>query len=436
MVESVDRLSRLLISRKTGLVRRLVLTPPPEGRPSVAMIAARMADCRVLPMGGAAPELARGHLSLSACFHDALLESAERYCAAFVDYSQLIRARPTSHGPFLFGERFPLYAERQYQSAGFPFRRLTEDSDIYWAMGRSLVTGRPAYVPAAFVYVPYRATREDEWLGPSTSTGMACHGSWARACLEGIYEVCERDAFAILWANRLSLPRLRVEPESCFGRELARSLRGNSAVVFVRMTNDLGVPAVMAVLETWVGSRRLITIGLGAGASEVEAARSACHEAIFEACRQGDLVVSGAAERWKAAPDFSNVVDWEWHSLVYLQRDHQEALAFLTASPEEEPISDGGERAAEEDGAHLTRVLTRMANLEQEVVAVDLTTREIREVGLQAVKVFVPGAVPLHPDHRYPWLSHRRLYQVPRLLGHRSRDTDAAELNPMPHPFA
>jgi len=62
--------------------------------------------------------------------------------------------------------------------------------------------------------------------------------------------------------------------------------------------------------------------------------------------------------------------------------------------------------------------------------------RDEAELGLHVVKVFVPGAVPLHPDHRYPWLGHRRLYDVPVSLGWRGDRAAPEELNPMPHPFA
>ena len=44
--------------------------------------------------------------------------------------------------------------------------------------------------------------------------------------------------------------------------------------------------------------------------------------------------------------------------------------------------------------------------------------------------------VPVNPDHRFPWLGHSRLYQVPVRLGYLERAADPAELNPLPHPFS
>ena len=45
-------------------------------------------------------------------------------------------------------------------------------------------------------------------LAPSTSSGLACHGSLEEASLSGLFELVERDAFMLVWSNRLSLPRL------------------------------------------------------------------------------------------------------------------------------------------------------------------------------------------------------------------------------------
>jgi ribosomal protein S12 methylthiotransferase accessory factor len=65
---------------------------------------------------------------------------------------------------------------------------------------------------------------------------------------------------------------------------------------------------------------------------------------------------------------------------------------------------------------------------------VDLTTREFAELGVHAVKVVAPCAVPLNADHRFPWLGHRRLYETPRWFG--ARRPSPEEFNPMPHPFS
>jgi ribosomal protein S12 methylthiotransferase accessory factor len=68
------------------------------------------------------------------------------------------------------------------------------------------------------------------------------------------------------------------------------------------------------------------------------------------------------------------------------------------------------------------------------VIACDLTTSDIAELGLHAVRIVIPGMHPLHMGHQNRCLGGRRLYDVPRTLGLR-RITLRPPDNPHPHPF-
>ena len=429
-------LARRMIDRKTGLVAQLRVGTRTSDQVRLSHLYSTMSDIGRLPSGGAIQSPCGGQYTLREALRQVLFEVAERSSAAFVDHRKLVRARPV--GPaFLHGDRLPLYAGVQYDSPGFPFRRLTEASEIYWAESRSLVHGAKAFVPAALVHIPYEPTSEAEWLGPSTSTGMACDRSWTRACLAGLLEVCERDAFTITWMNRLSLPRLRVDPGSPFDKELAGAIGRRARVDFVTITNDLRVPTVLAVLETSVFGRRVVTFGSAARPRYVEAARKAFTEAAGDLAR---LRARAALTRelWEPAEDFSNVTDWEWHSLVYLHERHQPALDFLTASPVEEPLEGphDDERDEHADPARLLEdYLARVAG-RSDVFCVPLTALDVADLGLHVIKIVAPHLVPLNPDHRYPWLGHARLYTVPRIMGLAERDSRPEDLNPYPHPFA
>jgi ribosomal protein S12 methylthiotransferase accessory factor len=73
--------------------------------------------------------------------------------------------------------------------------------------------------------------------------------------------------------------------------------------------------------------------------------------------------------------------------------------------------------------ADLEYCIERLGDAGYEVIVADITTPEIAEVGFSVVRVIVPGLIPLHSDHRYPFLGARRLSAVPY------------PLNPFPHPF-
>jgi ribosomal protein S12 methylthiotransferase accessory factor len=285
------------------------------------------------------------------------------------------------------------------------------------------------------VHIPYAGKSPDECLGYCTSTGLACAKSEVGACLAGLLEVCERDAFAIMWLNRLSMPRLHPEAKSPIG-QLLRDLRckQNDRVTFINLTNDFGAFTVAAVLQRQFNGSPLLTVGAASHWSPNRAAEKALFEAISQDYRIRE-VVSQSGERWQPAPDYSNVTDFPFHSLLYADPREQPHLDFMTASNVVEPLADAGPQASEE--TRLRHLVANVARTGADVIAVPLTTRDVAELGLHVVKMVVPEAVPLNPDHRYPWLGSPRLYRLPRLLGYRNRNTLPEELNlAIPHPFA
>ena len=159
----------------------------------------------------------------------------------------------------------------------------------------------------------------------------------------------------------------------------------------------------------------------------------ACRKAFAEAANGYARVVSelDAHGPWQPAPGFTDVTSFARHSLVYAVPEHQPALDFMLASVTEQPVEQLEPEAPPDAPGQLQHALALLREHFREIAAVDLTTREFASLGLHAVKVVIPEAVPLNPDHRYPWLGHRRLYEVPRRLGYRT-----GQHNEFPHPFS
>jgi ribosomal protein S12 methylthiotransferase accessory factor len=419
----------LLVSPKTGLIRRLTIAPLAGGEIPLFYPVVDLPDYGRLP--GMAAIDATGGAAFSARDSVAriLFETAERYCAAFIDYDRMIWSQPVS-GDFLHGPSFPLFADWQYRQPGWPFRRLEAGSNIWWSEARSLFSGRKRLVPSVFVHVPYRTTHAAECLGPSVSTGMAASCSWEEACLSGLLEVCERDAFTIMWMNGLVMPQIVAGENSALGRDVKRLLANTGArLSFVNLTNDLRIPTVMAVLRHHYLGQPVVTVGAAARMRF----EPACYKAFAEAANGYARVVSelDTHGQWRAAPDFGDVTTFARHSLVYAGPDHQAALDFMLASPVCQPLEQVERNAPPDAGSQLECAVDLLREHFGEIVAVELTTREFASLGLHALKVMIPEAVPLHPDHRYPWLGHRRLHDVPARLGY-----PTASLNQYPHPFS
>ena len=144
------------------------------------------------------------------------------------------------------------------------------------------------------------------------------------------------------------------------------------------------------------------------------------------------------AYRTAATPsmDADLVVDFPDHVGFYQTRDKHAEVAFLTGAPERRAFGDGpygppdlGVRQA------IDELVARLGRRGHEVIVVDCTVPLLRDLGLSAVKVLVPGLQALNAGHRYRVLGGRRVLEAPRRMGLGDRDRTLSELNPWPHPF-
>jgi ribosomal protein S12 methylthiotransferase accessory factor len=435
-VERLRALASQVLSPRTGLLKQVRFLPWEPGQIRLQHPIALVPNYSQLPCGG---DIARPGGS-SSSFEDglakAIFEGLERYSAAFVDYTKLIRSKPVDER-FLAGERLPLFADFQYAAPNWPFRRLGADSDIFWLKGLSLYEQQVRYVPASQVYIPYQPTCPEECLGPSTSTGMAA--GWTRddAVLNGLMEVIERDALMIMWMNRLSMPHLRLA-EDCRAMRTIRSRLADTGAQcsLIDLTTDLGVPTVLALMRHRAFGRTLTTVGLSAKPDYPTAALKAFYEAVSDYERIRVHLDQNGDDYWRPAADFSDVTDFEWHGLAYISDAMQAELAFVDASSTESLRSAADDLAGDDARSRLRAALARLRPFVGDAVVVDIAPRDVAGLGVHVTKVFVPDLVPVNPDHRFPWLGHRRLYEVPVRLGYRQRAAQPGELNPLPHPFS
>jgi ribosomal protein S12 methylthiotransferase accessory factor len=435
-VEKLRHLATQVLSPRTGILKQVKFLPWEPGQIRLQHPIGVVPSYAQLPCGGDISRPGGSSCNFEEGLAKTIFEGLERYSAAFVDFSEFVRSRPSDHR-FLAEERFPLFADWQYEAAGWPFRPIGPASDIHWKKGISLFEGEIRFIPASQIYIPYTPTCPEECLGPSTSTGLAA--GWTRddALLNGLMEVVERDALMIMWMNRLSMPRLRL-PDGCRARILiAERLRGSGArCTLIDLTTDLGIPTVLAVLHHQAFGRPLTTIGLSAKADYATAALKAFYEAVSDYERIRVHLDQHGDAHWVPDDDFTNVTDFEWHGLAYVDPAAQRHLEFMYASNTEVERGPGDEVQGSDARSRLRAALSRLRPHVRDVISVNIAPRDVAGLGVHVCKVFIPDLVPVNPDHRFPWLGHSRLYQVPVRLGYLERAADPAELNPLPHPFS
>ncbi len=425
------RKGRNLLSNRTGIIRRVASEAGQAGDPRIYSFGVHVCDTSVFHFERYEGRSGGAGLTIEEALAATIGEVVERYCAAFYDRRQMVVASYRDVADIaVHPSSFVLFSEEQYEQKGFPFQRFTEESKISWTWGYSITQEREVLLPACLVYLPYRPLSGEPVIGYSTSTGMAAGNTLEEAILSGIYEVVERDAFTVFWLRMMRMPL--VEPDSETIQAILVDRFSNGSWFFVETTNDLAIPSFFCLY--------LSMTEFGLAPAVGSASRLKPEKAILKT-----IVEVGQArpyfryelarnKNWKPARDFSNVVDFEHHAIVYLKEPSLISVFNFFIDQENEikyKVSQMRDYSTGRILGDIRRCVEMLGNRGYETIVVDLTTPDIGDVGLYAVRVMVPGLVPLHGNHNYPFLGSRRLEEVPKIIGRECADG----INPYPHPF-
>lgn len=362
----------------------------------------------------------------------ALGEGVERYCAAMFCYDELTWAAYRDLGePATSPDSFALYTSQQYGAAAFPWQPFDADSWVGWVRGRSLISGQPVLVPAPFVYVPYhyQRTRSGTPISQPISTGLACGNSVQDATLSALCEVIERDAFTITWQARLQRPRIT---QDSLGGELAelvdRYRRVGLTVHLVDISTDIACPTVLAVAEGFAPSSPALAVAAAAHPDPTLAVRKSLEELAHTrkfAAQVMDYLppVQVDVEGGHPAVDGQRA-----HLRFYCPQESKSAARFAWSGGSQLGRTDL--RTAGDGG--LDALVLEVAATGEDVIAVELTTPDVAELGLHVVRVVVPGFHPLQMGHANRCKGGRRLADLPRAS---VADWSPEHDNPYPHPF-
>jgi ribosomal protein S12 methylthiotransferase accessory factor len=359
----------------------------------------------------------------------AVAEAAERYATMVFHADDFIEASGCALGDRGIDlERIPRCSAREYRDPRCPLRPPDPRATIRWVRGYSLTGRCERLVPAVMTHL-YFPPRPDERFWIPISTGVAAHTDPVCAMVSALCEVIERDAIALTWLTRR--PLAAIAPSCGAGRPLRRLLDAiedtRVRYLFFDATTDVGVPTVFSVQLAPDQPACQLAVSC-ATAPDPETAMS---RAIVEAATtRGALAAAGPLPRDVA--DFSDLV----HGAAYYARGEGRGdFDFLlrAASGTALGLPAGLPDCATPPDA-LRALVARLAALGMEAVAVDLTTDELRDVGLWVVRVVVPQLVPISFVHRARFLGTRRLYETWRHAGPASPHED--HINPGPLPFA
>jgi len=317
-------------------------------------------------------------------FMKALGEAMERYCAGVYRRADLERGLPADVAGAVPPGEFVCPEEPAVTAP------------LDWVEGESLDRGVPVRLPAAFVFHPPPGER----FRPPITTGLGLGSDGVEALLSGLYEVIERDAAMLSWYSSFDPLELTVEDEvveTLTGRARAADL----SVTLLLLTQDVDIPVVGAAVQREAWPR--FALGSAAHLDVTRAARSALSEALQNWTELEGMGREAAADAGGAIGEYADLPPAAERFVETEMNVPAESL---------ESVQTAAEQAAGE--GHLDAVVERVTETGLSVHATRLTTRDVAEMGFEAVRVLVPGAQPLFLDEPY---FGARAERVPADLG-------------------
>jgi ribosomal protein S12 methylthiotransferase accessory factor len=433
----LDKLGHLLDDR-VGILRQVQEIRPDPGAPDFVYFSAQTCNVGVLNPKQQHETLWGSGVSVDrqTAMVKAVGEAIERYCAASYLADDL-RLEAFESALFLCvpPEKFALFNSEQYGRVGFPYVPFLPTTRVRWVPALDLNTGKTTHVPAAMVFLPYilKKAAGEEPIVPQISTGLASHVNPALAALSGLCEVVERDAFTITWQARLARPKIRLDTLSPRNRDLvARLKRPGASVTLFYLAMDHGIPTILSAMRSTVIDAGALVLAAAAHPDPEQAVK----KSLEELAQIASIAQTSKSARTKFTPGlrWEYVIDPKSHAAVYFDHANLHLAEFLFASRVHIAFNDI-DNISTQDPVHDFQLLVQKIHaVGHEVLVADVTTEDVRSLGLFVVRVVIPGFHPLFMGHHVRALGGTRLWEVPQRLGYRGMTRRQGD-NPFPHPF-
>jgi ribosomal protein S12 methylthiotransferase accessory factor len=427
-------------SKRTGMIQPSFELPLVTGNPEIAVFTSPLCNTAQLSElyklesnDGLALAGASASIHRQQAHAKAYCEALERYCNVVFDPASVIVATRNELGDDAVDlELFPRCSDDEYRQ---PYNFLQPPSNtakMRWVQGYSLISGQPRWVPLSAVYISSAFHYPGEAFTLPISTGSALAAGFEQATVSGICEVIERDALMMTWLHQLPLPQIDVSacanPE--FWERMERVQAAGIQQYFFDATTDLGVCTVYALQIAPQG--RLTALVMAATKLDPnEAISKVLDEASASRVAIEQLVMQPPRFNPEDPRTFTSLSDG---AVFYGDRANLPAFDFLLEHDRRRDLAELPMLATGNVEEELDRLIDLFRAQDLELLVVDITVPQVREVGLYAVKVIAPQLMPLITNHNMRFTATPRLYQAPGRMGYPARAAHA--LNNWPQPFA
>lgn len=425
-----------LVDERTGIVRHLIEVKREAGAPDLFGYYAKACDTNAFTTQRNFSEAGGASTDRKIAMAKAIGEAVERYCSAIFDVSELpYFSFDSASFPAVSPGNFALYSLQQYQEDGFPYHPFLPDTPVHWIQGTDLMSNQPYYVPASMVFVPYFPNHElgEVPLCQPISTGLASHFSNADASLSAICEVIERDAFTIVWQAQLSMPQILIETLSAQNQDLIRRYKHSGAEVSVlNLSMDHGIPTILSVLRHIHSELPALVFAAATHLDPEKAVRKSLEELALTRRLAKHLKLT--IPSFSAEMDYSGIANKMGHVRLLCDQERAHLADFIFSSPVKTEFGDIDNISSGNAEDDVQTVVGKLTGFSRQVIIVDLTTPDVKDLGLFVHRAIIPGFHPLFFGHRVRALGGVRLWTVPQKLGFVGISSETGD-NPIPHPY-
>jgi ribosomal protein S12 methylthiotransferase accessory factor len=396
------------------------------------------------------PDVSGSGLSFSAehARGASLGEAVERYSGNYIPRARLIYSSENELGragrSYVSLERFCPFTTEQQATATWPFAVSTRDTRLPWIEACVLgAEGETALLPAEAVFLGLSRFTGQQSHIPVPLAGIAAHTSLPAATTAAVLELIERDASMLWWHGGIPAERL-VDLPPALQEQLERGVPQTIRQWYLLLA--AGMPGFTVVGCLHDREHDVLGLGFATRQNLADALRKASAES-WQLRRLSLQLLDRGSDLWRDIDrerlpmptrpfradrhyaesfrgDFADMHQLTYNTQYFLDpRTHPAALARLTG----EPCSFAEAQAAQQDasGDPVSQCIAHLGRRGERLYRVDLTTPDMRALGLTTVRVTCPGLVGNTPTAFLP-LGHQRFAEA-------RRRGAQPYLAPMPH---
>ena len=351
----------------------------------------------------------------------AFCESIERYCNHYFSASFISNqgTYSLSKHRMISLDKFARYTPKQLSMRDYKRFKFEPDSYINFTTCYSLLDKKEFLVPCNFIYLSYPNHKNEPYIQPPISTGVALGTSLSGALVRGVCEVIERDAFMKAYISKTKSPKIDLKKikDIRIKKLISMIERYNYKIFCLNLTSDINIPTIGTIILDESNIGKAISIGLKCHIDPLEAILGSITEAFHTRGWIRRVHEDISSRKKKSIHDHSQIIQ---RGLFWFSKEKSKRLSFWLNSTNTSKLLFKTKKVS--SGKALQIILKELARNNLDVYWKNLTIPELSKEGFFVVKTIVPQLYPLTFDDKRPLLKNIRIHST-------------GSYNTYPHPF-